>query len=404
MILRLKFVTHIILSIILFNSCNNKEIEDYWLQNDHYSYPVVINFFENKYIESPTSFDTLTYKVFNKKIRFKRCGEEISTPNYKLKDDTFKFIHSDSSIFTFVRRKHEHCILDLFSQLNINIALPNQYCKEIDLNGYENSLYLSYSKNRLSLNFNGEDVASMDTLKNIIWKYKNPTDELNFHKNKILLYADGSCPMNIIDNIRNQIAKSGILRVTYITYPENINYIELNGLDMRLPPSKNWWNDLPDTLKKELPPPPPLPPEPEINDIHHGEYQNLFVVGNNSIHVYKNDTYTKEKLNTRQEVIDILNSVEDYQKYLTFTHYTNEATYNDFVTFVNLVFSFYYQKREEYSLNEFGYSDEDLSSDNRNLVRDKFPIIISEISYEEFEVYKKNILGQFSGKKKANSL
>ncbi|MDV7187947.1 hypothetical protein R3X25_11700 [Lutibacter sp. TH_r2] len=349
----------IILISLLFLSCsNNEKLEGFWYGKNNNSYPVLIKFDKNSFIDYSAKYDTLKYRYSNEKLVITNEFNEKHEVKISFENSELFFINptTDSIIQKFKKRKSDYLFTDIINEKSLKVNLPvgNGVQRKFgEINLFE-PLYITYENNNLVANFRNITIPiDKGFYKFLIKTAKYKFDEKNYFK--ILFLADKNIKIQDFELIKKQIKLADYNRIELIL--ENDKYEYIKSFQLRLPPLLD--KDLKEygiNSKEYI-----LPPAPAKFDINHSL---LIEIGKSSIKI-NNKTINKNDL--KKTIQEKLTADSEFNVSYTFTE---NAVYQDYIYTLDIVYNSIIELRKVYLKNKYNIDYYSTIYDDREKIKE----------------------------------
>ncbi|MET2984646.1 hypothetical protein [Aureibaculum conchae] len=385
----MKNISLVFLAILFVRCANNTELDGYWhgsFKFDKDRVPALIKFENGKFID--------LFSIFSDTIAYVRKGNQIHDINSTTLYGIFKIevnknelttidSDADSLIITLKKPEAANFIFDYLNDKNLRIKLPiGKGIKRIvgQSSYFKNPLYLSYLNNELVSNFLDTTVMVNSKYHILLRQKGNYSDrfESSLHINRVSLIIDKNVKMSDVNLIRKQLRLAGYSKVYY--YLKSESYEKVNLLSARLNPITELDYKKYNTADNPLRPPPP----PFTINMFTGELLLIYIDRSNI--KINGKSY---KLN---QLTELIKSKQIPNKQIGFFYYiTNNSTYQDFISFNEVVTNAIYDLRHDYLIKKYDIKYRDNFNLNSEEIREshiRFPMILNQIDSLEYKKIK----------------
>lgn len=384
-----------ILIVFLIVSCSNKkEHQGIWYgkyEFDETLFPVLLKFEKDYYIDYfSVPYDTLEYKIDDNIVTaysYHPYSNDIRN-EYKFQlnpyGDSLSIYYPASDIkMTLYKASESNFVIDYLGDKNLKIDLPNGSGKEMILGRdfrLHRPMFLAYENENLVANFYDTSVVVDNEYYKFLYSKRKEEAKLRYYSFPVTLIADKDIKIADLNFLKYHLKLVELNSLNYVLHTEQ--YDSIKFISMRIPPLPEKEYEKVEQLGKVLPPPPPPPPSLEIDFIK--EHSILFEINRNSIkHL--------DSIISESEIKRIIQERAKLDSKFIILFYLNEtAVYQDYISFIGPVFNSFYELRDKY-LSEKYENLNYYSQEKRDEAKRKHPIMLRELSKEEYKKTKYNL-------------
>jgi biopolymer transport protein ExbD len=360
----MKYKYYIISLILLLSSCNKNDnpLKGKWLKSDFTSFET-ITFLDSLFTESYVGIiDSLPYYVKNDSLFLQSYfSEEPIKINYRITGDTlFTYapkneFHNEIK-FKYYRTTSSSYFEDIKLHLGLDISLPKGNSNILSANQIGNSIYLPNQEgntNQHKIFLNNEQVVLDSLLHEKLYSLR--VQDKYIHNIFIAFYIDSKIEYKAVRLLKDELRKSGIFKVLFISDLSNKEYYEsCAGIKLKLPPifdySKYYINaDIRRVIDEKSPPKPPKEfyEKPDYNRPNVCE-----------INIVKNQVYYNDEMYDS----DIFYSkIKNNDTLFTYINIDRESSYQSYYSFISEFDSLRNKNRNEKSIEIYRQKYTDLT-------------------------------------------
>lgn len=333
------------------NSIN--QVKGLWKNETKDTYGYLIKFSEDKFsiLENQVKLKEYDYKIKDNNIVLNVPNGEPIALKFQITNNKIKIWWNDLNSSEFTKTNFENSLDVFLAEKNLNIKPPTvkNYKK---LEKLELCLFVSIHENKVIVQNQTGEFADLEKL---ILEEKSKFNQLDLNIITVQLAVDENTPMKQVYDFYQILRKINLLKVAFVCYPDD-----------------NTTNLYPPTaFTRKLPP----------MDAEEVEIEDLPAM---SIKYFEIDATNIE--NTPETIKPNLTKfISESEKYIKCLVYDNSTTYNDYISYMDMVWSVILDFRKNYALKKYNIEYENLGNELQKEVRKKYPIILTQINKDEDE-------------------
>ncbi len=386
----MKHATIALIILLIFSACQEKKLDGKWIEINENNSPRILTFEGDKLtIEYLNTCDTFRFNINKEYFTRSSSIDTVSARILWTGDSIFSW----DSIFFFKKLLSNSLADSLFIFPKVNITLPiakgimlrsrpyfdksYEYYIETDNDSIKIKYKGTIIKNELDL------VQSVDARRNIHEHYNSGN----------IIFADKDCKYKHISKVKYLFQYCKELKITYAVRKDKSKlFNNLSGISLRMPPLsyydekkigqllqeqlmlKDKDNKYSEIIEQSLSEELMLPPSPPSFYEVEQDRKTLVEVYNDSLFL------NRQAVNTQVYLSKIKESLKNDKRRILFYYIDGEATYDNYIEFLDKTIDIFYELRNELALSNYNMDFVALNDSLQNEVRRSIPLSIVEIS------------------------
>ena len=342
----------------LFDNQNNiEQLKGLWKNDSKDAYGHLIKFSDDKFsvLEDHAILKEYDYKIKDNNIIINVPNSEAIALKFQITNNKIKIWWNDLNSSEFTKTEYENSLDVFLAEKNLNIKPPTVKNYKV-LARTELCLFVAIQENKVMVQ---DQVGEFADLEKLIIEEKSKFNQLDLNLVTVQLAVDGNTPMKQVYDFYQILRKINLLKVAFVCYPDD-----------------NTTNLYPPTAF-----PHKLPPLIGAEILDSTELAAM------SIKFFEIHADDKENSSITIEP-ELTQFISESEKYIIVLMYDNSTSYNDYMSYNDMIWSVVYKYRNQYALEKYNIKYENLEKDLQKDVRKKYPLIIPKINKDEDDYEK----------------
>ncbi len=337
----------------IFNSQNNvSQVKGLWMNDSDNGYGLMIQFSSMKFsvLEDDITLKEYPYQLKDNQIILSLRDKNTIELKYELIDNQIKIWWSESEFSVYTKSKFNNSVDEYLSGIKETINLPvieNYWV----ITRPDLCIDVAMVKDKIFVN---KKIVNYSELKDVLLKEKTKINQLDANLISIKLYADKDLSMEYMHSLNLILREIGLLKVILMgkVTDEKVSKLQTNYIGM----------------SKKLPP---------LVGVEILSVEELPIKGITFFEIdATNPEITPGLLKPKFEEV-----LQKSEKYVAGLYYDNKTLFNTYLGYQDMARTVVYEFRNNYALNNYNYTYDDLSPIQQKEIRKIYPLIISEAEF-----------------------